>query len=50
MAILSALLYLIVADLSVLQTMYQFSLEYFNKIFKNVLINTPSFEDSVQRV
>ena len=37
-----AMLYLIVTELSSIESMYQFSLEYFNRIFKNVLVTTAS--------
>lgn len=36
-----AILYIIISELSNVETMYQFSLEYFSRIFVNVLKITP---------
>ena len=47
---LGALLYLIVTDLSAIESMYQFSLEYFNRIFKGVLVNTQTYKETEERV
>lgn len=49
-AIRGALLYLIVTDLSAVESMYQFSLEYFNRIFKNVLTAASSSDSTEARV
>ena len=45
-----ALLYLIVTDLAAIENMYQFSLEYFSRIFKGVLAATPPSDDQGVRV
>ena len=45
-----ALLYLIVTELSAIESMYQFSLEYFNRIFKVVLSSTESSDNIDTRV
>ena len=45
-----ATLFIIVAELSNIETMYQFSLEYFARIFTNVLQATPPVEDALERV
>jgi dynein heavy chain, axonemal len=50
MANRGALLYLIVTELSSIESMYQFSLEYFNRIFKGVLASIEASETTEERV
>lgn len=38
-----AILYIIISELSNLESMYQFSLEYFSRIFVGVLKVSPTF-------
>lgn len=49
-AVRGALLYMIVSELSVIEAMYQFSLEYFARIFRSVLISTSSTSSTDDRV
>jgi dynein heavy chain len=49
-AVRGALLYMIVSELSVIEAMYQFSLEYFARIFRSVLISTPATPTTDERV
>ena len=45
-----AVLYIIISELSNVEAMYQFSLEYFSRIFVSVLKTTPQSEDPNKRV
>ena len=50
MAERGAIFYIIISELSNVEAMYQFSLEYFSRIFVNVLKITPPSEDAHKRV
>ena len=45
-----AILFIIISELASIEAMYQFSLEYFSRIFVNVLQSTPSTENIEERV
>ena len=45
-----SILYFVVADLSLIDPMYQFSLSYFTKLFNTVIENTTKNDDQTQRI
>lgn len=49
-AIRGSLLYFTIVDLSTIDPMYQFSLEYFKEIFIQSIERAPKFEDDLERV
>lgn len=48
--ILGRIIYFVIADLSLINCMYQFSLNYFLKLFKTVIINTAKIEEIKEKV
>ena len=45
-----SLLYFVVADLGLIDPMYQFSLRYFTQLFNNTIDNSPKSEDLDERL